>query len=340
VLLPKDFLRLLLTGEHVSDMSDASGTLWLDVDRREWSQALLTATGLTPGHMPRLVEGSDVSGTLRAGPAASLGLPPGIRVAGGGGDNAAGAVGIGCVAPGQAFVSLGTSGVVFVADDRPLPDPDRTVHAFCHALPGCWHRMAVILSAAASLDWAARATGADVPMLLAELEAAPVRDDRLVFLPYLSGERTPHDDPHASGVLFGITADTGRADITRAVLEGVAFALADGLAALEAMGGPIRELSVIGGGAQSVAWGSILAAALDRPLVFHMGGEVGPALGAARLAQLAAGDGEIATVCAPPPVERIVEPDASLARRMAPRKKLFASLYPALKPVFAASRAE
>lgn len=335
VLLPKDWLRLRMTGEAVSEMSDAAGTLWLDVARRGWSEEMLSLTGLDLSHMPRLVEGSEISGALRADVAAEWGLPAGIPVAGGGGDNAAGAVGISCVAPGQAFVSLGTSGVVFVADAAPLPDAERTVHAFCHALPGRWHRMAVILSAASALSWAARVLGAaDEAALLAEVEARG--DDRLVFLPYLSGERTPHDDPAAAGVWFGMDGATRRGDLARAVLEGVAFALADGLDALEARGGRIAQLSVIGGGARSALWGRILATALDRELVFRAGGEIGPALGAARLAMLATGARE-ADICTEPPVARIQPPEPDLAQGLARRRALFRALYPALKPAFAES---
>jgi xylulokinase len=341
VLLPKDFLRLRMTGEAVGEMSDAAGTLWLDVAARRWSPEMLAATHLEETHMPLLVEGSAVSGTLRAEVATAWGLPPGLPVAGGAGDNAAGALGIGCTAPGDAFVSLGTSGVVFVADAAPLPDPDRTVHAFCHALPGRWHRMAVILSAAACLSWAAQALGAeDEAALLAEVEAAgAAARNRLVFLPYLSGERTPHDDPAAAGVWFGMEGGTTRADLARAVLEGVAFALADGLDALEARGGRIPRLSVIGGGARSALWGRILATALDRELMFHAGGEVGPALGAARLARLAATGEAPEAVCVKPPVARVQAPEPALAEGLARRRALFTRLYPTLRSTFAESLA-
>ena len=230
VLLPKDWIRLRLTGEAVSEPSDAAGTLWLDVARRAWSPAMLAATGLDERHMPRLVEGSEVSGRLSAKAAEALGLKAGIPVAGGGGDNAAGAVGIGVVHPGSAFLSLGTSGVIFVADETLKTDPERAVHAFCHCLPDLWHRMAVILSAASALTFATRLCGAaDEAALLAEVEAAGIAapaQSRLVFLPYLSGERTPHNNPNAAGVIFGLDGTATRADLGRAVLEGVAFALA------------------------------------------------------------------------------------------------------------------
>jgi xylulokinase len=338
VLLPKDWLRLRLTGEAVSEMSDAAGTLWLDVAARRWSPEMLAATGLATSHMPRLVEGTEISGTLRAEAAARLGLPAGIAVAGGAGDNAGGAAGIGCVAPGDAFVSLGTSGVVFVSDPGFLPDPERAVHAFCHCIPGTWHRMSVILSAAASLAWLARATGASEAALLAEMEAEGLEArGRVVFLPYLSGERTPHNDAAAAGTFFGLDGATGRADLTRAVLEGVAFALADGLDALEARGARIPALTAIGGGARSAAWLRFLAAALDRPILAVTGGEVGPALGAARLARIACGDGTVQEVCTKPPVAATHDPEPALAAALAPRRAIYRRLYPALREVFAAT---
>lgn len=341
ILLPKDWIRLKLIGEAVSEMSDAAGTLWLDVGQRRWSPAMLEATGLNESHMPRLIEGTEVSGQLTSDAASALGLRPGIPVAGGGGDNAAGAAGIGVVRPGSAFVSLGTSGVIFVADDTLKTDPDRGVHAFCHCIPGMWHRMAVILSAAATLSFAARLSGAaDEASLLAETEAAGVASQnqgRLVFLPYLSGERTPHNDPAATGVVFGLNGATTRADLGRAALEGVAFALADGLQALEARGGAIDALSVIGGGARSKLWGRILAAALQRPLTYHHGGEVGPALGAARLALIAATGGSPDAACPPPPVSHVIEPEHALIEGLDHRRNLFRRLYADLKETFAAS---
>ncbi|RKK02577.1 xylulokinase [Pseudoroseomonas wenyumeiae] len=337
VLLPKDWLRLRLTGEAVSEMSDASGTLWLDVAARRWSGAMLEATGLSEAQMPALVEGTAPAGRLRAEMAALLGLPAGIPLAGGAGDNAAGAVGIGCVSPGDAFLSLGTSGVVFVSDPGFLPDPARTVHAFCHCLPGTWHRMSVILSAAAALSWVTRVTGAgSEAALLAEVEQAGLaKPGRLAFLPYLSGERTPHNDPRAAGVFFGLSGTDERADLARAVLEGVAFALADGLEALEALGGRIEALTAIGGGARSTAWLRILSAATARPIRSVIGGEAGPALGAARLARIAAGDGSIAEVCTKPPVAVQYEPEAGLAAALAPRRAAYRRLYPTLQTLFA-----
>ncbi len=333
VLLPKDYVRLRLTGERVSDLSDASGTGWLDVGRREWSEAMLGATGLTRGQMPRLVEGSSPCGTLSTQSAEALGLPR-VLVAGGGGDNAASAVGLGVVRPGQAFLSLGTSGVLFVVSERFRPNPERAAHAFCHCLPQRWHQMSVMLSAAGTLDWIAQIVGStDLPGLVARAEALGLQRQSPLFLPYLSGERTPHNDPQARGVFFGLRADCGPAELVAAVLEGVALAFADGLDVLTERGDTVGEINVTGGGARLPYWGRLIAAALRRPLTYRSGGEVGAALGAARLAQLAAGQTE-AAVCATPPVAHIVQPDAELAARLASRRGTFQRLYRDLKPVF------
>jgi xylulokinase len=332
VLLPKDWLRLRMTGEAVSDMSDAAGTLWLDVGARRWSQAMLAATDLSESQMAWLAEGTDIAGHLRPDIAAEWGLPAGIPVAAGASDNAAGAVGIGCMTPGQAFVSLGTSGVVFVVDSAFLPDPEHAVHTFCHCVPGMWHRMSVTLSAAASLAWWAHIAGADETNLLAELQdAGAASTNGPVFLPYLSGERTPHNDAGASGAFVGLRAAHGRADMTRAVLEGVAFALADGLNALEARGGRIHALTAIGGGARSALWLRTLASALDRPLCTVSVGEVGPALGAARLARIAGGDGSVPDTCISLPITAEFAPDAALAGQLESRRTVFRRAYPALK---------
>lgn len=339
VLLPKDWLRLRMTGQRASEPSDASGTLWLDLSTRRWSGALLAASGLTVDAMPRLVDSDATSGHLTREAAEALGLPPGTPVAGGGSDNACGAAGVGIVEDGDALLSLGTSGVILVADDRPRPDPDRAVHAFCHCLPSRWLRMTVMLSCTATLAAAVRMTGAaDEAALVAEAETASRRHPaRLVMLPYLDGERTPHNDPAACGVLFGMDATTTRADIGRAALEGVAFALADGLDALEASGPRVGTLSVIGGGSRSRYWGRILAAALGHPLAYPSRGDSGPALGAARLAWMAVDRPPATDVYVRPPLANLVEPDAELSRRLEPRRALFRTLYRDLSPRFAAS---
>jgi xylulokinase len=334
VLLPKDYLRLRLTGEYASDMSDAAGTLWLDVARRAWSTEMLGATALAPDAMPRLVEGCEPSGALRRDVATAWGMRTDTIVAGGAGDNAAGAIGVGVIAAGDAFLSLGTSGVYFVAGDRFAPAPERGVHAFCHCLPATWHQMAVILSAASCLSWVTALTrAASEAALLDEVERSD-RDPRVLFLPYLSGERTPHNDPAATGVFVGLTHETTRADLARAVLEGVAFAFADGQAVLQESGTRIARVSVIGGGARSRFWGRIVAAALDRPLQYHAGAEHGPAFGAARLARLAVSGEPAAAVCTAPPVQAVVEPERELRDRYRERLQLYRATYASLKERF------
>ena len=329
VLLPKDWLRWKLTATAVSDMSDAAGTLWLDVGRRAWSPQLLDAGGMTPAQMPALVEGSDVSGSLQPEAAAALGLPEGLPVAGGGGDNAASAVGIGAVQPGEGFLSLGTSGVLFVVTDRYRPNPASAVHAFCHAVPGRWHQMSVMLSAANGLQWVARLTGAASEAALMERIEALSDDARRrapLFLPYLSGERTPHNDPHAQGVFFGMDNETDAARLGHAVIEGVAFGLADGLQALRDAGTDVRRLSLVGGGARSAHWAQLLADALQIELQTVDGAEAGGAMGAGRLAWLALGRDE-RDVCRPPAPRALFQPRATHRAALLPRLERFRELY-------------
>lgn len=332
VLLPKDYLRLCMTGEKAGDMSDSAGTLWLDTGARDWSDAMLAATGVTREHMPRLLEGTEISGTLRADVATRWGMAQ-VPVAAGAGDNAGGAAGVGVVRDGDALLSLGTSGVIFVATKEFRPNPARAVHAFCHCLPGLWHQMSVHLSAASCIDWAARLTGMDVPAFFAAAEASGPACGPELFLPYLSGERTPHNDPHVRGAFLGIDNETDPGRLAAAVLEGVAFAHADGLAVLREAGTTIDNLNVIGGGARSRYWGTILSAALDVRLTYLDGGEVGPALGAARLAQIAVTGASVQEVCTRPPVAHVVEPDGDLAARLAPKFEKFRAAYGAIKSI-------
>jgi xylulokinase len=334
VLLPKDYVRLRMTGETASDMSDSAGTLWLDVAKRDWSDVMLNATGLDRSHMPKLFEGNAITGQLRAELAEAWGMAR-VPVAAGGGDNAAGAVGVGVVRSGDAFLSLGTSGVLFLANDGYRPNAAAGVHTFCHALPDRWHQMSVILSAASCIDWAARLCGVkDVTSLFDMVEARGKPADTEIFLPYLSGERTPHNDPDAKGVMFGMTHETDTAALGQAVLEGVAFAFRDGLDALLDSGAALDTITVIGGGARSAYWGKILASALGRPLIYRDGGEVGPAYGAARLARLSLGKDMIEDVCAAPPITNIIEPDERLSDRFNSKRPIFRQLYTALKTSF------
>ncbi|KQP23037.1 xylulokinase [Pseudorhodoferax sp. Leaf267] len=335
VLLPKDWLRLMLSGEAVSEMSDASGTLWLDVGRRDWSDELLAATGLTRAHMPRLVEGSEVSAWLQPALAARWGMQSEVKIAGGGGDNAASAVGMGLVAPGQGFVSLGTSGVIFVCTPGFAPNPARAVHAFCHALPNSWHQMSVMLSASSAIDWAVRTFGfSDVAGLFGAAASLDgyARAHAPLFLPYLSGERSPHNNAHAQGVLFGLTQQHSRADIAYAVAEGVGYGLRDGLDTL-LRPDPGAPLALVGGGARSAWWSQLLADVLQTPLVLGAGGEAGGALGAARLGWLSDG-GSVGEVCTQPHARQHFVPDASTAEVHAPRFARFQAIYAGLRPLF------
>ena len=328
VLLPKDYVRLRMTGDKASDLSDSAGTLWLDVAGRRWSETLLAATGLTEAQMPRLYEGTQPTGRLRAEVADAWGMPC-VPVAAGGSDNAAGAAGVGVVRDGDALLSLGTSGVIFVATKEFRSNPAGAVHAFCHCLPGLWHQMSVHLSAASCIDWVARITGAaGAADLFARAELAGPASGPELFLPYLSGERTPHNDPLVRGAFLHLDNETTPERLAQSVLEGVAVALADGLSALKDAGTRVDKLAVIGGGARSGYWGRIIAAALDTPLVYLKGGEVGPALGGARLAQVAVDGGDPAEVCTAPPVSHVVDPEPELVDRLAAKAALFRAAYP------------
>ncbi|KVN35029.1 xylulose kinase [Burkholderia pyrrocinia] len=337
VLLPKDYLRYRLTGTFATDPSDAAGTLWLDVAKRDYDDTLLAACGLSRAQMPAVFEGNCITGTLLPALARTLGLRE-IPVVAGGGDNAAGAVGVGIVRPGDALLSLGTSGVYFAVSDGFRANPASAVHSFCHALPHTWHLMSVMLNAAGCVDFTAQLAGYDgVAALLADARAN-ARADRPWFLPYLSGERTPHNDVNAKGVFYGLTPDTQRADLANATLEGVGFALLDGIDALHAAGLAPDGITVIGGGSRSAYWTQMLADLSGRALTLRSGGEVGPALGAARLAHLALEPAApLDAVCPQPPVVAVREPEmARHAWYRDARRPTFRALYRALEPVFAA----
>lgn len=328
VLLPKDYLRLWLTGEAVTDMSDASGTGWLDVGERAFSPRLLEAGGMRADQMPRAVEGSAPAAGLRKDVADQFGLRAGIQVAGGGGDNAASAVGMGVVKPGQAFVSLGTSGVLFAPSATFAPKPEAAVHTFCHALPGLWHHMGVILAATDALNWFAELSGTGAAELTADL--GPLRaPGRALFLPYLGGERTPINAPDARAAFVGLAHETNRSAATRAVLEGVTFALADCAQALAATGTTLDKVIAVGGGSRSTYWLSAIATALRVPVEVPAAGEYGGAFGAARLAMLA--DGADPSILTPPDVAAIVEPDPQLVDAFAEGHIRYGAVYAALK---------
>src|SRR5215216_3589580 len=256
VLLPKDYVRLELTGERATDASDAAGTLLLDIRARDWSATILDALEIPRQWLPHVYEGPDATGALRDDVADELGLPRGLPVAAGGGDNAAAAVGVGVVREGAVSTSIGTSGVLFAHRDAFTPDPSGRVHAFCHAVPGAFHLMAVTLSAGGSLSWWRERLGGadDFDTLVGEATAVEPGAEGLLFLPYLTGERTPHLDPHARGAFVGLTVRHGRGHLTRAVMEGVAFSMRDGLEIMRGLGTPDDDMRAVGGGARSPLW--------------------------------------------------------------------------------------
>lgn len=333
VLLPKDYLRLWLSGEHISEMSDSAGTSWLDTGKRAWSAELLAATDLSEDQMPRLVEGTEQGGTLRAELAAEWGMGAGVVIAGGAGDNAASACGMGTVAEGQAFVSLGTSGVLFAANGSYLPKPESAVHAFCHALPDTWHQMGVILSATDALNWHAKVTGRTAGELSAEVGDVLHAPTGVTFLPYLSGERTPHNDAKIRGAFIGLGHESGRAELTQAVMEGVTFAIRDSLEALKSAGTSISRVTAIGGGSRSRYWLASIATALDMPVDIPADGDFGAAFGAARLGLVAATGADPLSVFTAPETAETVEPVADLTAAYETAYHRYRALYPAIRGI-------
>lgn len=333
VLLPKDYLRLWLTGEHMSEMSDSAGTSWLDVAARQWSPELLAATDLDERQMPGLVEGTEQAGSLRAELASRWGMNAGVVVAGGAGDNAASACGMGTVRPGHAFVSLGTSGVLFAANGSYLPNPESAVHTFCHALPKAWHQMGVILSATDSLNWLSEITGKEARELTDELGEALKAPSGVTFLPYLSGERTPHNDAAIRGAFAGLGHESSCAVLTQAVVEGVAFAFRDSQQALHQAGTELSRVTAIGGGSRSRYWLKAIATALQIPVDIPADGDFGAAFGAARLGLIAAENADPYEVCAAPATAETIEPDAKLGSAYALAYERYRALYPAIKGV-------
>lgn len=333
VLLPKDFLRLWLTGEYLGEMSDAAGTSWLDVGARDWSEAALTATGVRRDQMPELIEGTDKGGNLRKVLLEEWGLEGPVMVAGGAADNAAAACGVGCLKEGTGFVSLGTSGVLLAGRDRFAPAPETAVHTFCHAVPDRWYQMGVILAATDSLNWLARMMGQDAAALAGALPETIDGPSDITFLPYLSGERTPHNDAHIRGAFTGLDIGAAPADLTRAVMEGVAFALRDSLEALKATGVELQSALAVGGGARSVFWMQTLATVLDLPLQRPAGSELGAALGAVRLAICADTGANPEEVMSAPSVAETISPVPEFRAAYDEAFVCYRSLYPALSAV-------
>ena len=324
VLLPKDYVRLRLTGERATDVTDASGTLLLDVAGRRWSSEVLDALELDPAWLPQLLESPALSGTTASG----------IPVAAGAGDQAAGALGVGVDRPGPLSVVLGTSGVVFAALPGYAHDPDGRAHAFCHAVPGGWHAMGVMLSAAGSLAWLQGVLAAPYEKLLAEAETAPAGAEGALFAPYLAGERTPHADPDARAAFVGLTIRHGRGAIVRSVLEGVAYGLRDSLELLRSLGMTADRGRISGGGARSALWTQIVASVLELPLE-RTAVEEGAAYGAALLGGVACGTfadvHEAVAACVR--VRETEEPDPGWAATYREGYERFQALYPALRPL-------
>ena len=337
ILLPKDYVRLKLTGEYAMDKAGGAGTQLFDVRQRDWSQELVMALGIDPAWLPQTFEGTAVTGTLSPSASAATGLPPGIPIVGGGGDQAANAVGTGAVVDGIVALSLGTSGVVFASSDRAIVEADGRLHAFCHAVPGKWHLMGVMLSAAGSLRWYRDTLAPQTSFddLLASAANIPPGSDGLLFLPYLTGERTPHPDPLARGAFIGLTVRHTQAHMTRAVLEGVAFGLRDSFELMKVAGlADVTQVRASGGGTRSPLWRQILADILGAEIVTVNTTE-GAAYGAAMLAAVGMGEfGSVVEACEV--VVRVNGRTTTSSQSSAYNQtyQLYRSLYSALKPAF------
>ncbi len=331
VLLPKDYINFWLTGRLVSDMSDAAGTSWLDTKNRKWSEPLLERSGMSREQMPDLVEGSEAIGTLRPDLAKAWGVSGDVTVVGGGADNAVAACGIGAINEGDGFVSLGTSGVILVARNAYCPAPSSAVHTFCHALAQRWYQMGVILAATDSLNWLAGNLGSNADALARNLGHRIGAPGATQFLPYLSGERTPHNDSHIRGAFLNLDIGCDRADLTRAVMEGVCFALKDCFAALCATGVDLKRAVIVGGGSASPYWVELMATVLNCPLDVPGRGEFGAALGAARLAIVGSSGEDPKTIMTPPEIKTTVEPRKEHVEAYAAAYRSWRAIYPAIR---------
>ncbi len=330
ILLPKDYIGLMLHGQLVTDPCDAAGTWWSDQASRRWSPELCAATATDPDWLPRVREGTEIAGQLSAQAGALLGLPAGIPVAAGGGDAAAGAIAVGAVSDGAGFVSLGTSGQLFVTTDTFRAAPDRGIHSYAHCVPGKWFQMAAMLNGARPLSWFADVTGAPVGTLLSEAEA--VAEHRLpLFLPYLTGERTPHGDARIRGAFYGLGDATGRAGMMRAIVDAIAYSFADARDAIASVTPVPGPLLAIGGGSKSDLLLQTIADVIGVPLHRGEDSAVGPALGAARLAAVAAGAANLADLAHRPGITAVFEPRD--VTRHAGRLSTYRALYTALKDV-------
>lgn len=334
VLLPKDYIRFRMTGDCASDMSDSSGTYWLDIAKRDWSDKLLAAGSMSIDQMPKLYEGTDATGRLTPAVARAWGMPKRPVVAGGGGDNAAAACGIGAVTDNSALVSIGTSGVLFVSNDTFRPNAGRAVHAFCHAVPGTWHQMGVILSAAASLEWLATILGKPAPKLTGAFGNTLTGPSPALMLPYLSGERTPVADAQVRGLIMGLGHESDHKTLTHAALDAVAFAFRDSLEALKDAGTEVKRVTAVGGGSKSELWLKIIATVLGVPVDLPAAGDVGGAFGAARLGLIAATGADFRKVLTAPKTARTIKPEPKARDAYEAHYRRYASIYPAIKEIY------
>ena len=334
LLLPKDYIRLKLTGELASDMSDAAGTWGFDQAYRTWSDEAAYVIRLDTSALPRLVEGTEITGIVRPEIAARWGLSSAVLVAGGGGDAAVGAVGIGAINEGASCVSLGTSCQLVRVGSSYRPNVESLVHAFAHAVPERWYQMGAMLNGASVLAWGAQVLGREVNDLVGEVEAHFTGPSRLLALHYLAGERTPHNNPDAKGAIIGLTSTTSQQEIAQALMEAVAFSLADADLALGPAADDTAPIAAIGGGARSELWMQMIAAVLNRPIVRYRGADKGPAFGASLLARVALTGEDIEDVAVPPDVADVTEPDERLVEAYQPRLDAFRQLYQVLKASF------
>ncbi len=326
ILLPKDYLRLLMSGDHATDLSDASGTGWLDVQKRQWSDDLLSACELGVQHMPQLFEGNAVTGTVQSSVANAWGLSDRVKIIAGAGDNAASAMSMGCVNKDTMVLSLGTSATIFMATPQFEPNTNAGVHTFCHAVPDFWHHMAVHLNGASCLTWAAELLHQDLSQLILSSEKNH-HDNSVLFIPYLSGERTPHNNPHATGALLGLTHTVNPATVLQSVLEGIAFGLREGYHAIMKNASSVNEMTVVGGGAKSHYWGKIIASILNQPLTYRHSGAVGAAFGAAKLAWLSETQSDPRDSFCMPAIENVILPEKNWVNHYDDKYFLFQKMY-------------
>lgn len=330
ILLPKDYIGFRMHGAFVTDPSDAAGTSWLDQSTRTWSPRLCEISATDPAWLPDLRYGSEIAGELLPAAAEALGLPAGLPIAAGAGDAAAGAVGIGAVSAGDGFISLGTSGQLFVTTPAFRPNLDSRIHAYAHTVPGHWFQMAAMLNGARPIAWLAELLGRPIPELLAEARSA---EPGPIFLPYLTGERTPHGDSDIRGGFAGLSETATPGVLMRAVLEAVAFTFADAVAALRGAGTECNDLLAIGGGTRDDFLMQTIASVTECRLSRSAGAEVGPALGAARLAAVAESGRQPQEIITKPEVEQVFHPDPAVRDALAPRLAEFRAMYPALQSV-------